>query len=216
MLVDWAALVFVALLALFLVLYRHHPVVEGFYIGLTLTCVVGAFFFGLFLLEGSLVARVARLYESLVSDELKGAPGVYHVVRNVEFDNFDVDYVVIAPAGVFAFEVKTMNFIKPKLELDELARTQWSDQARRAARRIHFLLRSKGLDIDVRPAVALIGPGVPKDLPAYERLDGVRWVTLRDSTAWSKRLGKGALGKEQADEIWAALDSYVSAFSPKE
>ncbi len=98
--------------------------------------------------------------------------------------------------------------------MDEPTRTQWSDQARRGARRVQVLLDREGLGVEVRPAVALIGPGVPKKLPAYELLEGVRWVTLRDSAAWSKRLGKGTLGRREAEAMRAVLDSYVKAFKP--
>lgn len=207
-------LIFMPFVAVVVLLERRHPLAEGLLLGLILTAVAGSGVVLFWTAEGSLAARLWRLHESAVGDELKRAPGVYSVHRNVEFGGLDVDYVVVAPSGVFAFEVKAMTFVKPKPDLDSWTHERWAEQATLSARKVRLLLSSRGITIDVHPVVALIGSGVPRTLPAYEWEDGVRWVTVRGVKDWRSRLGLGNLDRETADRIRGAIESYIALFRP--
>jgi hypothetical protein len=141
--------------------------------------------------------------------------GVYATVRNIEFDGFDVDCVVIARAGVFAFEVKSMLGVRPASQLIPSMEAHYSDQARYAARKTRLLLKSKGIQIDVQPAVILIGPGVPESLPSYRKdTDCVRWVTVRNGDEWLPKLRNGNLEADCANRCEVALQDYVVTYRP--
>jgi hypothetical protein len=95
-----------------------------------------------------------------------------HVMHDVPGDGFNIDHVVVSPAGVYAVETKS--FRKPKSSADDshykvgydgqtLTFPDWRtsaplDQARRQARWLsHWLHESLGEEIPVIPAVALPG-----------------------------------------------------------
>ncbi len=199
------------------IIWWRHQFEVGLLVGCLGTLLVGSSVFVFWIAEGSLVARLARLHEQWACNLIEGAEGVYAVVRNVEFDDFDVDCAVMAPAGVFAFEVKSLLAVRPAKQLIPTLEAHYGDQARHAARKIRLLLKSKGLQIDVKPAVILIGPGVPESLPSYRKdADGVRWVTVRNCQDWLPRLENGELGADCADLCETALQHYVVAFRPDE
>jgi hypothetical protein len=189
----------------------------GFTVGClgTLLVVCSAFVF--LIAEGSLLARLARLHEQWACNVIETDEGVYATVRNVEFDGFDVDCVVIARAGVFAFEVKSMLGVRPANQLIPSMAAHYRDQARYAAWKTRLLLKSKGIQIDVQPAVILIGPGVPESLPSYRKdSDGVRWVTVRHCDEWLPKLRNGDLGDDCAPRCEMALQDYVVTYRPDE
>jgi hypothetical protein len=187
----------------------------GFTVGCLGTLLVGCSAFVFLIAEGSLLPRLARLHEQWACNVIESDEGVYATVRNIEFDGFDVDCVVIARAGVFAFEVKSLLAVKPSKRLLPTMKDHYAEQARHAARKTRLLLKSKGIQIDVLPAVILIGPGVPESLPSYRKeADGVRWVTVRDCDKWLPELRKGELGADCAHLCEEALQDYVVAFCP--
>lgn len=207
-------LVFGLLVALVGLVERHHPFASGFLIGLIVTGAAAVSLVLVWTAEGSLIPRLLRLHESAAFDELRKAPGIYSAHRNVEFSGLDVDCVVIAPAGVFAVEVKAMVRLKAERRLDDWTRDRWATQARLGARKIGLLLHSKGVHVDVHPAVALVGKGVPESQPAYELVDGVRWVVIGEADAWRRKLATGELDKQTADRIDSAIRSYRDRFRP--
>ncbi len=84
------------------VLEPGHPVARAAMLGAVGTAAAGTLIFGLVLVDGTLLARLGRMTEEAVGDELRGTPGVYGVVSNLPFACSDVDHVVLAPAGVLA------------------------------------------------------------------------------------------------------------------
>jgi len=210
-----AVLVFGGLAVVVGLVERHDPFARGVLIGMIVTGTAGTCVTFVWTAEGSFIPRLLRVHESAAHDEVRKAPGVYSVHRNVEFEGLDVDMVVIASAGVFAFEVKAMIRLKAERKLDDWTRQRWSDRAHLGARKVHLLLGSKGVDVDVHPVVALIGKGVPERQPAYEQVDGVRWVVIGDSKSWRRRLGFGEMDKATADRVDAAIRTYMGKFKPE-
>jgi hypothetical protein len=189
----------------------------GFLVGCLGTLLVGCSVFVFLIAEGSLLARLACLHEQWACNVIETDEGVYATVRNIEFDGFDVDCVVIARAGVFAFEVKSMLGVRPAKQLLPTMEAHFGEQARRASRKTRLLLKSKGLQINVMPAVILIGPGVPETLPSYRKdADGVRWVTVRKCDDWLPKLRIGELAADCANRCETTLQDYVVSFCPDE
>jgi len=94
------------------VLEAGHPVARAAMLGALGTAAAGTLIFGLVLVDGTLLARLGRMTEEAVGDELRGTPGVYGVVSNLPFACSDVDHVVLAPAGVLAVEVKQIHGLR--------------------------------------------------------------------------------------------------------
>jgi hypothetical protein len=96
--------------------------------------------------------------------------GRWRVIDRVDFEDMDVDHVVIGPAGVLAVETKWSSewrYEGGKLQF------RFGDpigQARRGARKIRYLLLSYGIHVDPVPVLCLWGPGLP-DFP-----DGADWA----------------------------------------
>lgn len=212
-----ALLVVVLCCAVYGVIWWRQQFDVGFFVGCLGTLFVGGSVFVFLIAEGSLLARLARLHEQWACNVIETNEGVYATVRNIEFDGFDVDCVVIAQAGVFAFEVKSMLGVRPANQLIPSMEAHYAEQARCAAKKTRLLLKSKDIQIDVQPAVILIGPGVPESLPSYRKdADGVRWVTVRNCDKWLPRLRNGDLGADSADLCETALQDYVVAYRPDE
>jgi hypothetical protein len=101
----------------------------------------------------------------------------WSVIDDVEFDGFNVDHVLVGPAGVFAIETKwtTRSWTVRDGALDAGPESRPAQQAQRYGTKVRTLLKHHaGIELDVRPVVVAWGPGRP-------RLDGVTTV-LGDGT----------------------------------
>ena len=168
------------------VLEAGHPVARAAMLGVVGTAAAGSLLFGLVLADGTLLARLGRMAEEAVGDELRGTPGVYGVVSNLPFACSDVDHVVLAPAGVLAVEVKQIHGLRRGVSAD-----RWSgmlEQARTGARRTTVLLHQHGLDLQAWPVLVVAGAGAPELPGGRQVIDGVTVVSWRDSDSWRPRL----------------------------
>lgn len=177
------------LVAAIAVLEAGHPQARAALLGAVGVAAIGTLLLGLALVDGSLLARLGRVAEESVGDELRAAAGVYGVISNLPFDSSDVDHVVLAHAGVLAVEVKQVHGLRRALPPDRLA--GMVEQARAGARRTAAVLRQSGAPVPVWPVLVLTGAGAP-DLPGGRRVvDGVTVVACRDSEHWLPRLAAG-------------------------
>lgn len=191
----------------------HHPLLEGFLCGFLCAVGIVAVVFIVPITDGSIFLRLYNLHEAAVADVLKSRSGIYSVYSSVEFDSFDVDLVVVAPAGVFALEIKTRTSIERASALGPHYRARWQRQAALGARKVHFLLLSNHLDLEVRPVVVLVGPGTPRQLPV-EADSGVLWLSPSSLQTWADGLVVGELGEDRARDIEKALQTYLAQFDP--
>lgn len=159
--VEWAA-GFGLLLASLALLESGHPQARAALLGAVATAAAATLGFGLMLVDGSLLARLGRMAEESVGDELRGAAGVYGVVSNLPFELSDVDHVVLARAGALAVEVKQVHGLRRDLPQPRLA--GMLEQTRTGARRAAAVLRQSGVPVEVWPVLVLTGAGAP-DLP---------------------------------------------------
>src|SRR4051812_32011449 len=72
----------------------------------------------------------------------------------------NVDYVVVIPQGCLAVEVKSSFSRRQKLAKGSDLAGKVA-QARDGAQRVEKLLRSRGVDLPVRPVLLFTGPGAP-------------------------------------------------------
>jgi len=164
---------------------------QPFLLGAVVGCLLGAMAVGgtLFvnLLDGTLLARIGRMFEREVGQELRETKGVYGVVSDVSFQGCNVDHVVLCPRGILAVEVKGM--LGRRRELAHMhGRSDKLAQTHAGARKIESLLRSGGLGgAPVSPVLVLAGPGVPV-MDGTESEEGVRLLAFRDSAAWRPQL----------------------------
>jgi hypothetical protein len=162
---------------------REHPLLLGGVVGGFLGAMVVGGAVWLNLLDGTLMARVGRMFERDVGRELRETAGVYGVVSDVSFESCNVDHVVLCPRGVLAVEVKGLLGRRQTLE-GLHGRTDKLAQTRGGARKVQSLLRAGGLgEVTVTPVLVLAGPGVPT-LTGDEYEEGVRVLAFRDSDAW--------------------------------
>jgi hypothetical protein len=178
---------------------------RDYLLGVATAGVAGLTLFGVLMIDGTLLARLGRLSEEAVGDELRGAKGVWDVISNVPFANRDVDHAVIARAGVFAIEVKRLEG-QQAATLDQVRDLDLKvEQARRNARDVSLALRSRGLPREVLPVLVLAGNGAP-DLPASGEARGdVRVLGHRNSAEWLPRLREGSLDRDAAQRLAEAL-----------
>ena len=117
---------------------------------------------------------------------------------------------------MFAIETKFMTSIRPARQLDPVYRQRWGRQARANARTVRLLLKSRHIDIAVRPVVLLSGFGVPTAVPGFEEeSDGTWWARTREIHAWQSRLLAGEIALGEADEICKAIGDYMARFRPR-
>lgn len=150
--------------------------------------------------------------EQWTSDELKKLRcWGWQLVDHVEFEDMDVDHVIVGPGGVFAIETKWKSGWKVEAGV---LQTPFSDpvgQANFGARKIRLLLRSRGIDVEVLPALCLWGPGL-NALDGNGRL--ARSVQLlKGREAKSRRsqiVARGhRLGGDEVEAIGRELRGYV-------
>lgn len=163
-----------------------HPVARAAMLGALATAAAGTLVFGLVLVDGTLMARLGRMAEEAVGDELRGTPGVYGVVSNLPFEYCDVDHVVLAPVGVLAVEVKQIHGLRRGVSA-----ARWAgmlEQARAGARRTTAVLHQHGLDLQAWPVLVVAGAAAPELPGGRQVIDGVTVVMWRDSEVWRPRL----------------------------
>jgi len=189
------------------VLEAGHPVARAAMLGAVGTAAAGTLVFGLVLVDGTLLARLGRMTEEAVGDELRGTPGVYGVVSNLPFACSDVDHVVLAPAGVLAVEVKQIHGLRRGV-----SPARWSgmlEQARTGARRTTALLHQHGVDLQAWPVLVVAGAGAPELPSGRQVIDGVTVVMWRESDSWRPRLaGRQHLDLDTARRAADALLDY--------
>jgi hypothetical protein len=108
-------------------------------------------------------------------------------IDHLDFGDMDVDHVLYGQGGVIAIETKFTSFPWTTIGNDlqgPLGRPL--DQARWGARRIRLLLRSKGVKVDVVPALAVWGPGT-EGLRA-SNVGGVCLLVGREEKDWAHQL----------------------------
>lgn len=186
-----------------------HPEARAALLSAVATASGGTLLFALALVDGTLLARLGRLAEEGVGDELRTADGVFGVVSNLPFDGVDVDHVVLAHAGVLAVEVKQVHGLFRSLPPARLA--GMLEQTRTGARRTSALLRQHGVPVPAWPVLVLTGAGAP-DLPdGRQVIDEVTVVVRRHSKQWLPRLQAGErLDRDTARKAADALLSYRS------
>lgn len=205
----WLQLVAVygSLMAVLAVVEAGHPVFRAALLGCLGTAAAGTLLFGLVLVDGTLLARLGRLTEEAVGDELRGTPGVYGVVSNLPFDRADVDHVVLAPVGVLAVEVKEIHGL-----YRGVSAARWNgmlEQARTGARRTTALLHQHGLALETWPVLVVAGAGAPELPGGRQVIDGVTVLMWRDSAAWRTRLtARSTLDLDTACQAADALLGY--------
>ena len=177
----------------FTLLVRHSPVLVGMVLGIFIG--VGGSLGGVFLsvVDGTFFPRLGQRVERSIGMDLRRMPGGYGVISNVSFEHVDVDHVVLTPGGCLAVEVKSC--FSRRQELSKVADLQAKvGQARDGARRVQRLLRSRGVDIPVRPVLLLTGPGAPV-MPPLVRYGDVTLTTFGDPSTWLANVG----GEHQLD-----------------
>lgn len=174
-----------------LVLGAHgHPVLQAAAVGAYLGAMGVFMAVFLSLADGSLLARLGRMVEDDVGDELRATTGLFGVVSALSFERVDVDHVVLAPTGAYAIEVKTLFGRRETLQAT-YGLPEKVEQARRGARKVQLLLASGGCPLPVRPVLVLAGPGCPS-LDGAVDLDGVLVMAFRDSATWRGDMARPA------------------------
>lgn len=159
-----------------------------------------------------------RRIGQFLQDEL--IPKGYQVVHDICDDNFNIDHVVIGPAGVFAVETKTNSKPEGDSRVDYdgqevLVDGQRPDrdpvkQARSCAARLtEILLEYSGAKVTVRPVVLYPGWYVnePQGNVATWVLNETRFLGYVGQE--EKRLAENRLDEEQVRKLSFALHRYV-------
>ena len=165
---------------------RSIPSLQAAVIGAFVGAIIVAGVSFLAVADGSLLARLGRMLEGDVGDELRRTRGVFGVISGVSFEGFDVDHVVLARKGCYAVEVKGLFGRRQRLD-DTYELAAKTSQARRGAEKVQRLLRSRGVDLTVMPVLVLAGPGAPR-MHGVTHVDGVLVAAFRDSDDWRPRM----------------------------
>jgi hypothetical protein len=142
------------------------------------------------------------------SDELrKLRSSGWHVIDDVRFERWNVDHVLVGPAGVFAIETKWTS--TPEQARRRRGRhTEYVRQARSGAREIRLVLKSKlHRTYDVRPAVAVWGPGRPR-LAHPASIDEVLLIDGPELRRHFAELDEHCLDDDEIDDIVRALEEF--------
>ena len=149
--------------------------------------------------------QLGRFAEQWTAQELRGLrKHGWLLINNARFKQWDIDHLLIGPAGVVVVETKG-------------GRTEWSDprweqrlrqaaqQAARNAGDTRRLIKNITRDAPVRPAVALW----PSDKAERRAFDGVEVVPGLELREWVESLPAGALGDRQIAEAWERVADTV-------
>jgi len=158
-------------------------------------------------LDGAEGIRIRADAERWSSSALRrlGRPH-WRVVDNVPFEDGDVDHVAIGPTGVLAVETKFTSFPWEVRETGlEGPLDRPVDQAKLGARRIRLFLKSRGLDVQVAPALAVWGPGSTRLVA--DSIDGVVLMIGREAERWHDQLP--GTGHRFTDDEMARIESVL-------
>jgi hypothetical protein len=161
---------------------RHSPLLLGLVLGVYLGAIAVSAVVFLSVVDGSFHPRLGRLVERSIGTDLRRIPGIYGVISDVSFEHVNVDHVVLTPDGCLAIEVKSSFSRRQDLAKvpDLVGKVA---QARDGAQRVQRLLRSRGVDLPVRPVLLFTGPGAPF-MPPVVQYDGVTITGFTDPSAW--------------------------------
>ncbi|MCZ2839936.1 nuclease-related domain-containing protein [Modestobacter sp. VKM Ac-2985] len=161
---------------------RHSPLLTGLVIGVYVGATAVAAIVLLSVVDGTFHPRLGRLVERSVGTDLRRIPGIHGVVSDVSFEHGNVDHVVLTPRGCLAVEVKSS--FSRRRDLAKVADLAGKvAQTRDGAVRVQRLLRSRGVDVPVRPVLLFTGPGAPF-MPPVVHYDDVTITGSADSTTW--------------------------------
>lgn len=126
-----------------------------------------------------------------------------------ELSDGDVDHLVIAPCGVLAVETKYRFAQSDKHRLTQ-QRHRDLDSARRAARKVSSLLRSKtiGYDGAVTSVLVVWGPGSPDLSEGFRLVDDVYILDGQYSQLWSHLFRAPLLSADKRAWLQDALAAY--------
>jgi Nuclease-related domain len=123
---------------------------------------------------------------------------------------FDVDHLVVGPAGVFAVETKftavPWRADGPSFELRRAVRNaEWK------ARKIRLMLKAAG-NPGTTPVLVIWGPGAPDIDGGSALFDGVLVCEGRKAAEWRKALADGpaALSMSECLELLALVEDHVA------
>jgi hypothetical protein len=128
---------------------------------------VWAIFVALERVDGTVLRKLGGIAERDTSTELRRLRRRgWRVVDSVPFAGYDVDHVAIGPPGVFAVETKrsSMPVTISGTTVKGLYHGNPLGQARQGAKKIQHLLHSKGIDVEVRPVLAIWAHSLPPEL----------------------------------------------------
>lgn len=133
--------------------------------------------------SGATNKRVGADAEEFTAQELQKLKK--HVcIHGLEFDGRDVDHTLIGPSGVFALETKWTS-VPLSLDVADERTAKFLDRAWWAAGRIRALVRLAGeVEVDVRPALVLWGPGIPDLATGHSQINGVQVLIGRSADQW--------------------------------
>ncbi|CCH89541.1 conserved protein of unknown function; putative NERD domain [Modestobacter italicus] len=157
---------------------RHSPLLLGLVLGVYLGAIAVSTVVFLSVVDGSFHPRLGRLVERSIGTNLRRIPGIYGVISDVSFEHVNVDHVVLTSDGCLAIEVKSSFSRRQDLaKVPDLAGKV--SQARDGAQRVQRLLRSRGVDLAVRPVLLFTGPGAPF-MPPVVQYDDVTITGFTD------------------------------------
>ena len=130
----------------------------------------------------------------------------WHLIEHVPLEWGDIDHALVGPGGAYAIETKaTYGKWNPAEPDERLLRAV--QQAREEAKRLHFLLMTRDIQlrVEVRPLLVLWGP----TMGYRERLDNVEIVHGSVLREWRQSLADGVLSAEEVERAAAGLQKYV-------
>lgn len=127
------------------------------------------------------------------------------VIDDISFAAGNVDHLVVGPSCIYAVESKFMN------AADESRLAAAEAQASKAARRVHNLLRSKGLERQVVPVLVIWGRGRRRLAEPYVARGDVRLVDGGRSKDWLDRMRRSSDGDAADIQAYDVLADFVAA-----
>lgn len=130
----------------------------------------------------------------------------WHLIEHVPLEWGDIDHALVGPGGAYAIETKATYGKWNPAEPDEwLLRAV--KQAQEEAKRLHFLLMTRDIQlrVEVRPLLVLWGPTT-----GYrQRIDDVEVIHGSVLREWRQNLGDEVLTTEEVERAAAGLRKYV-------
>jgi nuclease-like protein len=156
--------------------------------------------------------------ERWTSKELRRFGRPWRVIDGVEFENSDIDHVLIGPGGIFAVETKWSGY---ECDLDggilPLGIEYGIQQTIASARKARLLLLSKKVHVEVQPILMVWGPRVREVSQGFVDIGSVRLVRGAQAGSWRSTLER--VGAIDGPEIQGAVNGimdYVRAHEPHE